>query len=107
MIKLQSRQICFYCQCKLKQNTASIDHYYPIGRGGVNAKFNKVISCSMCNSFKKNLLPKEYLSYCRSKNRWIGWYNKGLSYEDYQFLTLAANPMYSRKSWNQLLSGRV
>ncbi len=45
---------CYYCERPLSPTTLSIDHYRPLGAGGLNQDDNIVLSCHTCNNTKDN-----------------------------------------------------
>ena len=59
---------CFYCKIEIINSNyyneddykcvATIDHFYPIHRGGEDNITNFVASCNVCNKFKSNIIPK-------------------------------------------------
>lgn len=53
---------CAYCDEKLDQSTATIDHVVPRHRGGHNTRNNLVAACGDCNRSKASQLPFEYLN---------------------------------------------
>jgi len=60
MIELQKTKICYWCNCKIKENDLNIDHYIPISKGGKHTISNLVASCSKCNLDKRAKDPQEY-----------------------------------------------
>lgn len=55
--KVRNRdELC--CWCK-KNRATTVDHIFPISRGGKNTLRNLVGSCQPCNAFKGDNLPKE------------------------------------------------
>jgi len=55
---------CFYCKVDLIRfrALATIDHKIPLSRGGLDAHFNRVISCVDCNRAKGSMTDKELLA---------------------------------------------
>ena len=49
---------CFYCSKNLSFKQMSIDHFYPLSKGGTNDIFNIVCSCKKCNREKENTVLK-------------------------------------------------
>jgi 5-methylcytosine-specific restriction endonuclease McrA len=50
---------CFYCNCRLTNETLTCDHRIPLSRKGTNWLSNLVPACKSCNSSKGNALwPK-------------------------------------------------
>ena len=39
---------------------ATIDHVYPLAKGGAHTPGNLVVACAPCNRLKGNLLPHEF-----------------------------------------------
>ena len=71
---------CFYCGCETvlplkgivcahKPNTATVDHFVPIKRGGTNDPSNKVLACFTCNSDKFHLTYEEYMAVLAVRTR--------------------------------------
>ncbi|QIB27924.1 HNH endonuclease [Caloranaerobacter azorensis] len=51
---------CFYCGKKLKFHQITLDHYFPVSKGGTNDVFNLVTCCKKCNKLKADFLPQDY-----------------------------------------------
>lgn len=56
--------LCFYCKAKTtiagkvkRDDKATIDHYIPLSKGGVDDCTNIVMSCNKCNREKKDKIP--------------------------------------------------
>lgn len=47
---------CAHCGCKLNLKTMTIEHMYPIDKGGDNGDFNIIAMCKKCNSGKSNFV---------------------------------------------------
>lgn len=56
---------CAHCGKKLNENTFTIDHVIPLGKGGTNEPINLVPLCEKCNYEKNDLvmIPSEYYKY--------------------------------------------
>ena len=54
--------ICKYCGTTLKRDEATVDHLFPICRGGKTNENNLCISCKSCNREKDCLTDEEYIS---------------------------------------------
>lgn len=50
-------QQCFHCRVFLTEETMTIDHLYPLSKGGGNRIGNLVASCMDCNKKKSDRLP--------------------------------------------------
>lgn len=50
---------CQYCNLKLNQKSATIDHILPKSRGGQNTWENTVTACGRCNNKKDSKTPRE------------------------------------------------
>jgi molybdopterin converting factor small subunit len=63
-IKSQEPHICYYCSKNIvTHNDLTIEHKYPVSRGGLTIKDNLVIACSKCNSEKADMTEQEYYNY--------------------------------------------
>lgn len=51
---------CVYCGAVLDFTIATIDHVYPLARGGANVPGNLVVACGPCNRLKGDMLPHEF-----------------------------------------------
>jgi hypothetical protein len=56
------RRRCFYCRDRISMQKysdckATVDHFFPLVRGGRNNLSNVVLACRSCNSRKANRLP--------------------------------------------------
>lgn len=58
-IYYRENQKCFYCKKSLSFNQISIDHFYPLSKGGTDDVFNIVCSCKKCNRKKENSVLKK------------------------------------------------
>ena len=56
----QSSDKCYYCGCKLSNGQKTIDHKFPISRGGKTSEDNLVVSCIECNQDKDNMTEEEF-----------------------------------------------
>lgn len=60
---------CFYCDKIVNRNNVHIDHFIPWKFAKDDKIWNLVISCSKCNGFKKEKIPKiNYLNKLISRN---------------------------------------
>jgi 5-methylcytosine-specific restriction endonuclease McrA len=68
---------CYYCNSRVlvfvnvegtrpKPNSATIDHFIPLSRGGVDHYDNLVLSCYRCNSSKGNTMPDLFMFNART-----------------------------------------
>ena len=53
-------QRCVYCGSPLALDAATLDHVYPLARGGEHAPGNVVAACAPCNRRKGDMLPHEF-----------------------------------------------
>lgn len=71
---------CVYCAVLLDPSTATLDHVYPLSRGGSHDLGNVVVACCYCNRLKGDTLPHEFFArypqaglnfvrYARAANR--------------------------------------
>jgi len=51
---------CVYCARSLEPETATLDHVYPVAKGGPHVPGNLVAACGGCNRLKGDLLPQEF-----------------------------------------------
>jgi 5-methylcytosine-specific restriction endonuclease McrA len=59
---------CVYCGTCLELESATIDHVYPVSRGGSHALGNLVAACGPCNRLKGDMLPFEFFA----RHPWAG-----------------------------------
>ena len=53
---------CVYCGTCLELADATLDHVYPISRGGPHVLGNLVSACGPCNRMKGDMLPFEFFA---------------------------------------------
>lgn len=53
---------CVYCAAGLGLENATLDHVYPLSRGGNHAPGNLVSACQACNQLKGSMLPAEFFA---------------------------------------------
>lgn len=53
---------CVYCAEPLALEEATLDHVYPLARGGTHSSGNVVTACARCNRLKGDLLPQEFFA---------------------------------------------
>jgi len=53
-----------YCAEHLALEEATLDHVYPLARGGAHAVGNLVTACGRCNRLKGDMLPHEFFARC-------------------------------------------
>lgn len=53
---------CVYCAAPLDFDLATIDHVFPLAKGGEHAPGNLVAACGRCNRLKGDLLPTEFFA---------------------------------------------
>jgi len=51
---------CVYCAAPLDYAHATLDHVYPLAKGGAHTPGNVVAACPSCNRLKADLLPVEF-----------------------------------------------
>lgn len=62
---------CAHCGKVLNEDTMTIEHIYPISKGGGNDEFNLVALCEDCNENKSNFIYaiEDYYGYIKSEYR--------------------------------------
>jgi 5-methylcytosine-specific restriction endonuclease McrA len=50
---------CYICQKRLTFDTATIDHFIPLSRGGDDTPENRKLACEGCNLEKGDKVPAE------------------------------------------------
>ena len=53
---------CVYCGTCLELDSATLDHVYPVSRGGAHVLGNLVAACGPCNRLKGDMLPFEFFA---------------------------------------------
>jgi 5-methylcytosine-specific restriction endonuclease McrA len=53
-VYLRDQYQCAYCGTKVNRNTATLDHYIPLSKGGKTTFENILTACSPCNTLKGN-----------------------------------------------------
>lgn len=61
-------QRCVYCASPLDVLHTTLDHVYPLARGGTHDPANVVAACGPCNRLKSDLLPQEFFM----RHPWAG-----------------------------------
>ena len=51
---------CVYCAEPLEFARATLDHVYPLAKGGAHVAGNVVAACPPCNRLKADMLPVEF-----------------------------------------------
>lgn len=51
---------CQICGCELAFEEMSVDHIIPLAKGGDDQMDNLQCACKICNSFKQDLLPRDF-----------------------------------------------
>lgn len=54
--------LCPYCGDSFAENDAHADHIYPVSKGGQSTIKNMVFTCSKCNSKKRDLTLRNFIS---------------------------------------------
>lgn len=59
---LLKKKVCYYCGLNLQhyRELATVDHKRPLSKGGLDARFNIVLSCCDCNQAKGDMTDKEF-----------------------------------------------
>jgi len=63
---LRARNHCYYCGKTVPARQLSMDHRFPISRGGLSERKNLVPCCKPCNNLKKNMMLDEWEAYLAS-----------------------------------------
>ena len=53
---------CVYCGTCLELDSATLDHVYPVSRGGPHVLGNLVAACGPCNRLKGDMLPFDFFA---------------------------------------------
>jgi 5-methylcytosine-specific restriction endonuclease McrA len=53
---------CVYCARRLDAEEATLDHVYPLARGGTHHPGNVVTACAPCNRLKGDMPPHEFFA---------------------------------------------
>ena len=53
---------CVYCSAILGLEITTLDHVFPLSRGGTHDPGNLVAACRQCNQLKGSLLPQEFFA---------------------------------------------
>ena len=61
-------QRCVYCGTCLELDSATLDHVYPVSKGGPHVLGNLVSACGGCNRMKGDMLPFEFFA----RHPWAG-----------------------------------
>lgn len=59
---------CVYCASPLEIAFATLDHVYPVAKGGPHVPGNIVAACGSCNRLKGDMLPQEFFT----RHPWAG-----------------------------------
>ena len=59
---------CVYCASPLEYARATLDHVYPLAKGGAHVQGNVVAACPRCNRLKADMLPMEFFM----RHPWAG-----------------------------------
>lgn len=59
---------CVYCATPLELDHATLDHVWPLARGGAHAPGNLVTACVRCNRLKGDLVPHDFFA----RHPWAG-----------------------------------
>ena len=66
-IFMRDNFVCQWCGKKLTASSATVDHVFPMSRGGTNTWRNVVTCCFKCNNDKNNLTGTEYTKRSQKK----------------------------------------
>ncbi len=58
-VHIRDNYICQYCGDRIAKTKATIDHVFPVAKGGKNSWENTVCSCFACNNKKEDYLLEE------------------------------------------------
>jgi len=61
-------QRCVYCALRLDHRSATLDHVFPLARGGAHDPGNLVTACGPCNRLKGGMLPFDFFE----RHPWAG-----------------------------------
>jgi 5-methylcytosine-specific restriction endonuclease McrA len=53
---------CVYCARSLDLEAATLDHVYPLSKGGTHTTGNLVAACGPCNRMKGDMLPHDFFA---------------------------------------------
>lgn len=67
----KSNHKCAHCGKMLTVETMTVEHVFPIGRGGDHNEFNIIALCNHCNEVKSNLLYNICDYYKHIKNEYV------------------------------------
>jgi 5-methylcytosine-specific restriction endonuclease McrA len=59
---------CVYCAVPLDLSNATLDHVFPVSRGGTDTPGNLVSACVRCNRLKGDLHPADFFA----RHPWAG-----------------------------------
>lgn len=62
---------CFYCEELLDSNNSTIDHIFPLFKGGTNEKENLVKCCKKCNNIKGGYTIHELIYALNKQLKWV------------------------------------
>lgn len=70
-IAIKYNWMCHWCNAPLRaetgyQNTATIDHYVPVSKGGQNTRKNYRASCHRCNQYRGSMNADQFLLIART-----------------------------------------
>lgn len=61
IVALRKATQCHWCHCKIPEGRVTIDHVFPLSRGGLHVPANLVAACRPCNNRKSSRMPNEWL----------------------------------------------
>ena len=56
---LKRHPYCYYCGQLLRKCDATVDHFFPLSKGGRNLAYNFRLSCKKCNMKKSDKVIKK------------------------------------------------
>lgn len=74
----RDRWICYYCGCTchgrdpLRTDFATVDHKFPLSRGGDSREANMVTACRGCNEGKGSMTVAEFERAGKPRREYIG-----------------------------------
>ncbi len=65
----QAEGRCFYCARQIRAGEYTMDHLFPLSRGGSSKRRNMVLACAPCNNLKADRMPtRQEVERARSRN---------------------------------------
>ena len=54
----ERQKTCHWCGCQLTLETATLEHIYPLSKGGLDNPNNYTLACEPCNTNRGNEMPE-------------------------------------------------